>query len=708
VACTTGVFHPKITALFGDSDAHLLVGSGNLTFGGWGMNLETVEHLHPSFSAEVFDDAADMFELMSIAETIRCGIGDNLEPLASDLRRSAIGAPRKGGHRLLHSIGGSIGAQVAGIADELGGATRLTVVSPYFDAKGSGLKALARRLGCEDVRLHVHEAGPVRGLMGTNWPAGTSAQPVVIEGAFGSDDRKLHAKCFEILCRRGRIVLSGSANATHAGLFSGNVEASLARIQRETLVGWNCQVTTPPPVLPMPEDGEDGNDAATVGILRATLEGDRLVGEIIASPICGAAKGCISRASGMIDLGLISVDDKGHFTVAAPSLEFESWGGGRMVLRLEQSGISAEGFISIAAAARIIATAGALAPRLLAMLSGTETPEDVAIILSWYREDPTRMMPAAIAAGSGGDKRDRASTWVPLDELEVHGATCQGDVPGASEGEPGWQRALSLVRSAFTERRGPWNAGTDEDESADDEQGRESEPARDRRLRREETARQAAIRALDDLLDEMLAERHGGIHAASAFALTHYLCDRARPAPVTVRLWLTRIIADFPKESIDTAVATAALLLIATDEQDRSAARARRFLLRAGHVPGRFDADCEAIRPFIDILSPSWHPAVLLEEITRTRTAGEEIEAYLEAIRSRAPLPSLPGLEGSAHWSNLLHAAKHPDPMSRLLLVGSGGQACPRCHLVLPTGAQEELARFGVTTHCRLILRRGL
>ena len=44
-----GVFHPKLSVFLGDEDAHLLVGSGNLTFGGWGGNFELVDHLHPSF-----------------------------------------------------------------------------------------------------------------------------------------------------------------------------------------------------------------------------------------------------------------------------------------------------------------------------------------------------------------------------------------------------------------------------------------------------------------------------------------------------------------------------------------------------------------------------------------------------------------------------------------------------------------------------------
>jgi hypothetical protein len=41
-----GVFHPKVSAFVGTDNAHVLIGSGNLTFGGWGGNLEVAEHFH--------------------------------------------------------------------------------------------------------------------------------------------------------------------------------------------------------------------------------------------------------------------------------------------------------------------------------------------------------------------------------------------------------------------------------------------------------------------------------------------------------------------------------------------------------------------------------------------------------------------------------------------------------------------------------------
>jgi hypothetical protein len=63
VVVASGVFHPKISVFSGKEDCHLLVGSGNLTFNGWGGNCEVLEHLHPSFAADAFADAADFFDL---------------------------------------------------------------------------------------------------------------------------------------------------------------------------------------------------------------------------------------------------------------------------------------------------------------------------------------------------------------------------------------------------------------------------------------------------------------------------------------------------------------------------------------------------------------------------------------------------------------------------------------------------------------------
>lgn len=712
VASTTGVFHPKLTLLFGEGDAHMLISSGNLTFGGWGMNFETVDHLHPSFAADTFDDAADLFDSLAIADTIRTGVADQFEPIAAQLRLSARDAPRNGSHRLLHSVGGSIAERLAQFADDLGGATRITIVSPYFDKTGSAISRLSALLNCEDVRLHVHPEpkGAVRGSMGTNWPTALSARAVCVNTPFDDGSRALHAKCIEILCKRGRLLVSGSANATNAALFVGNVEASLVRIQRNVTVGWKAKAATEPAAYPLP-DTEDADDAESrKGILRAILEGDRVVGEVIVPRLHGAASLSVATTAGYIDLGKIDIDSAGRFEAAAPDLEMQSWNGGRMVLRIEQNDHVAEGFVSIAAAAKIIQKAGAMAPRLLAMLSGTETPEDVAAILTWFKEDPARIVSAMPRGGQGGGKAEREPIWVSIEELRAAGEFHASGPASSGANEPAWQRALSLVRSAFTEPRGPWKSGTGEDDQAEDEEDAEGEDERLKRLQREDNAKHRAMNALDDLLEEMLAERHGGIHAASAFALAHYLADRIRPAPSVVHGWLAHILGAFAHNELlmDAPVATAGILLRASDGLDRAAERARTFLLRVKIDPMGFEPDDQAIPGFVEILSPSWDGEQFMGSVRAARTPGEEVRTYLEAAENGEPLPSLLTLQNSPYWQQLAAAFANSEAQSRFRILDKAQKSCPKCNLVLPTGRYQDLRLTGVTHHCGIILCREL
>lgn len=710
LATTTGVFHPKLTLLFDESDAHMLVSSGNLTFGGWGINLETVDHLHPSFAAETFDDAADLFESLAIADTILTGVADQFEPIAAQLRLSAKGAPRSGNFRLLHSVGGSIAEQLVQHADDLGGATRITIVSPYFDKSGRAVTRLSELLNCENLQLHVHPGGAVRGAQGINWPEASDVRPVCVETPFGDDSRALHAKCIEVVCRRGRFLMSGSANATSAALFTGNVEASLLRIQRDVLVGWAATPATRPATYLIADTEEAEDEEGQKGILRAILEGDRVVGQVITPRLQGEGKLGVATTAGYIDLGTIQIDSNGRFEAAASNLEMQSWGGGRMVLRIEQNNYVVEGFVSIAAAAKIIQKAGAMAPRLLAMLSGTETPDDVAAILTWFKEDPGRIVAALPSSGQGSGEGKREPTWVPIEELHAAGDFHVSGSASSGATEPAWQRALWLVRSAFSEPRGPWKPPFGEDNLAENEEDLEDEDERLKRLQREDNAKHRAMSALDNLLEVMLAEGHKGIHAHSAFALANYLADRIRPAPKDAYRWLARILDALADHSLplEAPVATAGLLLCASDGRSRPAERARAFLLRSGIDPMAFTPNDQAIPGFVEIFNPSWDAGEFMRNIQSTRTAGEEVRAYLEAAESGDALPSLPSLEISRHWPQLRAAFINNNIRSRFYILDESRRACPKCHLVLPTASYQELRMTGVTSHCRIILCREL
>jgi hypothetical protein len=166
-AVRAGVFHPKISVLTAKDECHLLVGSGNLTFGGWGGNFEVIEHLHPSFAADAIEDAAGFFDYLTLANHVRHGAIDRCIAVADDLRASIRGRSRNGGIRLFHSLDSAISQKLVQVAEDLGGAVRLVAAAPFWDG-GSAIDELCAALGVPEVFVHAHAGGSIEGTAGSN------------------------------------------------------------------------------------------------------------------------------------------------------------------------------------------------------------------------------------------------------------------------------------------------------------------------------------------------------------------------------------------------------------------------------------------------------------------------------------------------------------------------------------------------------------
>ena len=142
--------------------------------------------------------------------------------------------------RVIHNMSESVSQQVAIMASDLGGATRLVAASP-FGMTGKAIDALCSSLGLSEVFVHSHEAGTVRGNAGANWPVNpkTRLHPVRMAMLVEENSRPLHAKMFEVVCKQGRLVVSGSANATSAAMDSNhNIEACVVRVHRTATPSW--------------------------------------------------------------------------------------------------------------------------------------------------------------------------------------------------------------------------------------------------------------------------------------------------------------------------------------------------------------------------------------------------------------------------------------------------------------------------------------
>jgi hypothetical protein len=704
-----GVFHPKISVLSTDDDTHLLVGSGNLTFSGWGGNLEVIEHLHPSFAADAFDDGAAFFEALATSDAVRTTGGNACRDVATDLRKAAERGQRNGQFRLLHSLDASIAEQIALYAEELGGATRIAVASPYFDLDGSGISRLAAMTNCDNVVLHSHPSGSVGAGIAPPWPYASKQQwePVTLSHLAG-DHRRLHAKTMEVQCRQGRLLLAGSANATNAGLFGHNIEASVLRVQRDAKSYWQSSVGAAPARL-APDDNKEAQTGSDIGVLHAKLEGDTVVGRILKPLGHGKMQASLRSPLRSAEVGEIETDDQGLFSLPAAGFELDALKTGRLILRLEKGDLAWEGFLSVSITLELIRRTGAIASKLFAMLSGTETPEDVAAILAWFKDDPGRLpvIASLSGAGSAATNGTHGSTFVTLGDLATAHLT-SATVSGVGSGQQfAWQRAMAMIRASFIEVRGPWHEAASGGDDADEDDVDALSARTFANLRANEKSR----RYFAELLDAVLAPsaREGAVPIA--LSLAHFLAHRLRPERHEVQSWVQRIlhrVSDLSGPEADMIIATA-LLYHSTLQPGSGPMRSRRFFVKRGIDLDMINLDPDCISAFVAVLNPQVDLAAELHKARCAVTMGEQIRAYLAAADGRGPNAGFDDLKTSRHWPKLLRGLQNPADFAKITVLDEATDFCPRKHIRLPMMSKADLKSQGVAVcDCcsRLILNK--
>lgn len=701
-----GVFHPKLSVFLNDDDAHILVGSGNLTFGGWGGNFEQVEHLHPSFAPEAIIDAAEFFELLQIDERIRLPRTESLQKVAEGLRRAAQGKAGSGRIRLIHNSAGTISERLRQEADDLGGAERICFVSPFFDLNGTGVTRLSKLLNCEDVSGYVHHAGSVNGFAGSNWPALSEEimASVEIDREFVDDRRLLHAKSIEILCRKGRLILSGSANATSAALFGANMEAGVLRIEPDRQGAWSLSAC-PAPMRGSAEQDELDAEDRRKQILSAELVGTTVQGSVLTAWTLGAAKMVCEIEGDQIELGIVTVDSQGRFSQDAEQLADRIWSRGRVVIRLEAEEEIAEGFLMISAVAELLRRAGPAASRVLSVLAGTETPEDVAAIMAWFHEDPSRMPRTLLKAkgprGDGHEAVDTVVTAAMLDRAHFF----EHDIGDSGERSAGWQSAMSALLKAFRSNRGPFRS----EAMASDDTGDSLTSEETSDLTRDEKHNERAIDSFSKLLDAALNDEHHGRYAETMMGIAHYLVDRIRPPNDRVAIWLEKIMRGLP-ETVEGDLAEDVLALqlmgVAHSPTSAEALKARRLLRRKGLLAGLSATDVDRLPAFHAYLPSAVDLEQAKELLCNIRTHREELQALFDTPPGEK-LPTLLLLEANHHWPELLRVQRDPALRERIQFVDKPVASCPKCYLGLPTGDAQELLLYGLTrctNKCRRLI----
>ena len=233
-------FHPKAVLLSGEEEATLLVGSGNLTFGGWRENGEVWTHFESgSDGAAPFlafrDHLTDVIERVALPEAVKAEIDEAFEPS----RKQWLSMEGTAANALVGRVG-SGPALLERMLDASGGGpvNELLVCAPYFDDEGIALRELVIRVGA--LRTTVLCQAGRSTLQEQAWrPSSEKARLRSIDfirPVSGGEKRSafVHAKFYGFRRENDVVVLAGSANCSRAALTAegpaGNAELMAVQV----------------------------------------------------------------------------------------------------------------------------------------------------------------------------------------------------------------------------------------------------------------------------------------------------------------------------------------------------------------------------------------------------------------------------------------------------------------------------------------------
>jgi len=437
VALPHGVFHAKCIHLVSDDEQLLLVGSGNVTFGGHGRNVEVFEALVPNAHATAFADFSNFLETLGTQPGIQMARRDWIDDFAGRASRAAAaGADRTmQPHRLIHPLERTAIEQLGEIASPLGACEQVKVISPYHDPDGAAVQALLDAVDAERavVAVTAEESSPFPFAEAELW------RRVVTPGRPKIDGKRfVHAKWIECDFADAKFVLSGSFNTTRKALgTTENVELGVLRHVRkgEQFIEWDdCTAPRFEPAERMP------SGLGQAEIVYASLDRNdprKLKGRLISfREVAGSWHYRIVQADGRSHTGDVEVQLHGDFAIVNPELElFAELPALQIVLIKEKEEREARGWVHnemlLSVGARRRLTAGALS-RLMRREGSDDDIQALLDYLSVAADKHLRIFDLPIAAKTGGDESPDEAGAAGIVRVRLGDLAPVEEVPGSA------------------------------------------------------------------------------------------------------------------------------------------------------------------------------------------------------------------------------------------------------------------------------------
>lgn len=380
IRSATGIFHPKITYLWSEKGDILLVGSGNLTFGGHGRNIEVLEALNPENDSEAFSDFSDFMEQLVAADSLKIPNTREIIELSRRARDQASVISSKGNTRLLHSIQISIMDQIVERAASRGPWEKLICLSPYHDKTGRPVRELVERLGVKSLSVGIPPSPNENSSFPFSETYAWDAQVKAVAPRIEKPGRPLHAKWIEL---RGleHWTLTGSVNATRRSLASTeNVEVAVLR---------ELQTTAPEDWKSAKEPRYERTDFSTFGenqdlVLHAEVSADGSIeGQLLGNAdLSGTWTIQLRMADERGPAGETIVQSDGCFNWRPDSFnEFAQANSVQIILTKDQS--IARGWLTVQSILKLPSRSRAAQAAIARMLARGETLDDWRALLDY-------------------------------------------------------------------------------------------------------------------------------------------------------------------------------------------------------------------------------------------------------------------------------------------------------------------------------------
>ena len=712
-----GVFHPKI-CLLADEDGNIraTVGSGNLSFGGWGFNNEVVEVLRPGVDSQCFADIAEM--LGGISEgamdgRLKCLRDPGLERYI-DLATKASLVPGLGASRVLHTLSGPLLPQIKEMADALGGAQRLHVVSPFFSSY-HGVKNLAEVLQCTDVSVAVPAIAP--SIFDFAAAAGAGFHVSRVTSDRFEDERSLHSKLYDIECARGRLLLSGSANASLPALLGKNVEAVVARpVDLASSLGWRPTTRTDGVATDEREPIE-----ASGGGLVADFMGGSISGRVLLPSHIGEWQAYLAWGTRRETLGSVYVGATGVFALR-PSSAFDPISlGSAAQLIFMRGAMELRGWIILRDLLTSINRRGPIARVIGRILGGLGSVGDDGLLLDYLAHDPAALFEAAVRSGGGRTDRRKATEFGPgaLSALQASSAL---DMPsswsGGAPGHSGDALIDALVRHLASVMPAPNDDAMDDDDEEDPAhrsvKQRKTETSPTRRGKRLQRA--TVERAFERLFAQLAKYPPGPDRAPGLFMLFDMIIKIApnteKPdelLPALLLRWLHAAERSRPLLLDSTSLDQCVSIVVARITIQNPTLAPRMHALLQSWVGGELEGDFKQLfepaangfeerRVYPDGLAGEWQQA--WADIMQSETPWSKMQTLRQAIlvgKSNIEAP-----DGATPMEvGLIRSAAMDAKSGKVVYITSTpgpSAACPRCNIGLPSDQRWRLSRHRIAS----------